>query len=334
MHRFYGAVVVDGVPYRVMTLMREEKNAIVGNGIHAYEVQKIEVLDETPNTPNGVGSHPQSEIGSSYPLAKLLQNVGKSYEKGKNLLDESKLADESADLYRDPYETEDIWNDQSLGLQERMTAAAARLSTNHKDNKTLRNDAMRAICANLDDLAKSMLGHPRKKDLTDAERMSVDAKVGKVARAQKRFDMTTVKRVADLARVLITNGYINNATSYEIKRLLSAVKNSVGHNDIEGDVQKVMDIMVDNQLKNAEETLQSLESIKGSKVDARGVEVQGQLDPDGQTLIKAMKEAQKIVNPCGGKTHDEKGEPTAWGNALESAQMRMSSKTISLMESG
>ena len=87
MHRFYGTVIIDGKPYRVMTLMREEKNPIVGNGIHAYEVQKIEVLDEeTPNTSNGVGSHPQSEIGSSYPLAKLLQNVGKSYEKDKNFL--------------------------------------------------------------------------------------------------------------------------------------------------------------------------------------------------------------------------------------------------------
>lgn len=333
MHRFYGVANIDGVDYRVMTLMKEENKAKRGNGIHSYEVQKIEVLDEeTPNTSNGVGTL-NSEF-EGYPLAKLIKDVGKTMETDKNLLDESKLADESADLYREVGETDDIWSDGSLGLHERMTAAAARLSANHKDNKTLRNDAMRAICANLDDLAKSMLAHPRKKDLTDAERMSVDAKVGKVARAQKRFDMTTVKRVADLARVLITNGYINNATSYEIKRLLSAVKNSVGHNDIEGDVQKVMDIMVDNQLKNAEETLQSLESIKGSKVDARGVEVQGQLDPDGQTLITAMKEAQKIVNPCGGKTHDEKGEPTAWGNALESAQMRMSSKTISLMESG
>ena len=334
MHRFYGAVVVDGVPYRVMTLMREDRRFNEGNAVHAYEVQKIEVLDEeTPNTPNG--SH-TSKVNALVPVAvaKVIKNVEKSYDTGKKLLDESKMSDESTDLYRDPDNTDDVWTDGSLGLHERMTAAAARLSANHKDNKTLRNDAMRAICANLDDLAKSMLGHPRKKDLTDVERMSVDAKVGKVARAQKRFDMTTVKRVADLARVLITNGYINNATSYEIKRLLSAVKNSVGHNDIEGDVQKVMDIMVDNQLKNAEETLQSLESIKGSKVDARGVEVQGQLDPDGQTLIKAMKEAQKIVNPCGGKTHDEKGEPTAWGNALESAQMRMSSKTISLMESG
>lgn len=330
MHRFYGAVVVDGVPYRVMTLMREEKNPIVGNGIHAYEVQKIEVLDETPNTPNGVGSHPQSEIGSSYPLAKLLQNVGKSYEKDKNLLDESKLADESTDLYREgddvspdgatspspqqnsrtrgsAFGSDDIWTDGSMGLQERMTAAATRLANNHREDKTLRNDAMRAIGGNLADLRKAMS-------------------------LQRTFDRTTVKRVADLARVLITNGYINNATSGEIKRLLSVVKNSVGHNDIEGDVQKVMDIMVDNQLKHAEETLHELEAIKGSKVDARGVEVQGQLDAEGQTLIKSMKEAQKIVNPCGGKTHDENGEPTAWGNALESAIMRMSSNDQAVAE--
>ena len=94
MHRFYGAVDVDGVPYRVMTLMREERNPIVGNGIHAYEVQKIEVLDEeTPNTPNGVGSHPQSEIASSYPLTNILKNVEKSYDSGKLLLDESAKED-------------------------------------------------------------------------------------------------------------------------------------------------------------------------------------------------------------------------------------------------
>ena len=99
MHRFYGAVVVDGVPYRVMTLMREERNPIVGNGIHAYEVQKIEVLDEeTPNTPNGVGSHPQSEIASSYPLTNVLKNVEKSYDSGKLLLEESAKEDRKREI--------------------------------------------------------------------------------------------------------------------------------------------------------------------------------------------------------------------------------------------
>lgn len=90
MHRFYGAVVIDGVPCRVMTLMREEKSAAADNGIHSYEVQKIEVFDnELPSTPNGVGSQNQLRLDSSYPLAKLLKGVEKSYDKGKKLLEES-----------------------------------------------------------------------------------------------------------------------------------------------------------------------------------------------------------------------------------------------------
>ena len=136
MHRFYGVARNDGKDYRVMTLMKEENKAKRGNGIHSYEVQKIEVLDETPNTPNGVGSHPQSEIGSSYPLAKLLQNVGKSYEKDKNLLNESKLADESTDLHREPDDTDDEWTGGSLGLQERIKTSDVR------DNSKINPDAL------------------------------------------------------------------------------------------------------------------------------------------------------------------------------------------------
>ena len=45
------------------------------------------------------------------------------------MLDESKIADERTDLYRDPDEVGDILNDQSLGLQERITAAAARIAS-------------------------------------------------------------------------------------------------------------------------------------------------------------------------------------------------------------
>ena len=109
---------------------------------------------------------------------------------------------------------------------------------------------------------------------------------------QRTFDMSTVKRVYDLARVLMNHGYLNGLSQQEVKRLLAAVKNSVGHNNIDGDVKKVMDIMVDNQLKHAENTLHELESIKGSKVDARGVEVQVNLDPDGQTIMKVFKKTR------------------------------------------
>ena len=79
--------------------------------------------EETPNTPNG--SH-TSKVNALVPVAvaKVINNVGKSYKKDKKMLEQSKIADESTDLYRDPDEVGDILNDQSLGLQERITAAA------------------------------------------------------------------------------------------------------------------------------------------------------------------------------------------------------------------
>lgn len=101
--------------------------------------------------------------------------------------------------------------------------------------------------------------------------------------------------------------------------MLAAVKNSVGHNDIEGDVQKVMDIMVDNQLKHAEETLRGLETIKGSKVDARGVEVQGQLDPAGAHTMKVFKKTRGW-------------EKTDIEEAISEAQQRMGSSDVSVAD--
>ena len=77
-------------------------------------------------------------------------------------------------------ETEDVWLDRSLGIKERISAAAACLSQNQAEDKTLRNDALSAISSNLSDLRKAMS-------------------------LQNRFDQTTVKRVGDLACVLITS---------------------------------------------------------------------------------------------------------------------------------
>ncbi len=262
MHRFYGVANIDGVDYRVMTLMKEENKAKRGNGIHSYEVQKIEVLDEqTPNTSNGVGTL-NSEL-EGYPLAKVIQNVGKTMEKDKKLLDESKIADEGTDLYRDPDDTTDIWKDKSLGLQERITAAKTRLADGHRDNLAMRDDALRAISNNLADLAKSMLGRPRKTDLTDSEREKVARKVGEAARVRKGFDMATVKRVSDLARVLMRGGYLSGMNKTETQRLLAAVRDSVGHDDIGGDVQKVM---VKSQLRQGKTLLGKYLRIRGSKV--------------------------------------------------------------------
>lgn len=210
-------------------------------------------------------------------------------------------------LYRDSSETRDIWLDQSMGLHERTTAAAARLANNHRDNKVFMQDAMRAIGANLTDLRKAM-------------------------RLQKDFDRTTAKRVYDLARILMEMGYLRGLNQQEVSKLLSVMKNSIGKQNIDSDVQKLMDLMVNHQLKQSKNTLESLERIKGSKVNAKGVEVQGVLDAEGQAIMAAMKAAKDIVTPCAGKTEEDNGELTAWGQALEDVQERIGSEDNAIAE--
>ncbi len=266
-HRFYGAVDIDGKIYRVKTTIREFGDANLNAKAHNYEVTKIELI-EAPSTYGLEANHEHLAMtsASSISVAKLLKDVEKSYDSGKKVLDESRKADENPILYRDGEETEDIWKDKSMGLHERTTAAM-RLADKHQENKTLRNDAMRAIGNNLADLRKAMS-------------------------LQRKFDMATVKRVSDLARVLMNNGYIGDMTQQEVKSLLAAVRNSVGHNDIDRDVQKVMEIMVKNQLRRAEKALSALEAIKGSKVNAKGVKVQGKLDAAGAQLMEVFKKTR------------------------------------------
>ena len=192
-------------------------------------------------------------------------------------------------------ETSDIWKDQSIGSEERITNAAIRLSNNQSADLTLRNDAMRAVTNNLQSLLHSMRNRRgTAQSFVGADR-KVEAGVVDAMNAQAMFDRSTVKRVSDLARILMQNGYLSGMTSGEMQRLLSAVKNATAMHDIADSVQKIMDIMVDNQLRNGEASLRQLLAIRGSKVDARGVEVQGALDVDGQHTMEVVKKAISLT---------------------------------------
>ncbi len=205
--------------------------------------------------------------------------------------DELGLTDEAR--FRDG-ETGDIWKDQSVGLQERITNAAIRLSNNQSGDLTLRNDAQKAVVNNLQSLLHSMRNRRgTAQSFVGADR-KVEAGVVGAMNAQAMFDRATVKRVSDLARILMQNGYLSGMTSGEMQRLLSVVKNATAMHDIADSVQKIMDIMVNNQLRNAEGALRQLLSIRGSKVDARGVEVQGVLDVDGQHTMEVVKKAMSL----------------------------------------
>ena len=162
-----------------------------------------------------------------------------------------------------------MFRDGDMGLEETITKMKVEASQANADNWQAKQDAMRAIGGNLNKLRQAMA-------------------------RQRAYDLSTVKSITDLAKVLLENGLLDDLSKYETKRILSAVNNVHGKQDVSDYVQKVMDIMVDNQLRMGANQLGKLLSIRGSRVDARGIEVQGQLDPEGQRIAQVVRKAASL----------------------------------------
>ena len=161
------------------------------------------------------------------------------------------------------------FRDGDMGLDETITQMKIAASQANADNWQAKQEAMKAIGGNLNKLRQAMA-------------------------RQREYDLSTVKSITDLAKVLLENGLLDDLSKYETKRILSAVNNAHGKQDISNQVAKVMDIMVDNQLRMGANMLGRLLSTRGSRVDARGIEVQGQLDPDGQTIAQVVRKATSL----------------------------------------
>ena len=162
-----------------------------------------------------------------------------------------------------------MFRDGDMGLEETITKMKVEASQANADNWQAKQDTMRAIGGNLNKLRQAMA-------------------------RQRAYDLWTVKSVTDLAQILLDNGLLDDMSKYEYNRILSAVKNVHGKKDISKYVDKVMDVMVGNQLRAGETRLGRLERIRASKVDAKGIDVQGQLDADGQTIMKAFRSAKPL----------------------------------------
>lgn len=195
------------------------------------------------------------------------------YKSWKNLRKKGVFADaeDAVMRRRTGYDADEVtrFRDPGLGLEETITKMKTEAMQANAGNLQTKRDAMRAIGGNLNHLRQAMA-------------------------RQREYDITTVKSVADVARVLMDNNLLDDLSKYETKRILGAINNVVGKQDVSQYVQKVMDIMVDNQLRMGANTLGRLLSIRGSRVDARGIEVQGELDPDGQRIAQVVRKSTSL----------------------------------------
>lgn len=130
-HRFYGAVEVDGETFRV-------KTTIIENGVaqknkpHSYEVTAVELIEDAVPQPDNHGRigrprfsetqhivEDESSSGGSISAAKLLKGVEKSYDSGKFLLEESEKAENPADIrFRDSEQLTEEYGPRWLAEQQ------------------------------------------------------------------------------------------------------------------------------------------------------------------------------------------------------------------------
>ena len=175
-----------------------------------------------------------------------------------------------------------------------------------KADATEKIEAMRAIGGNLSKLRQAMS-------------------------RQRKYDTATVKSVTDLAKLLMEKGVLDGLGRGDMKRILASAGNVVGKQPegVKKEVDKIMDIMIGNQMRAAAEQFRNMlhtKAVKTKKVNSDGAEidVMGDLDPQGQTVLDVTKKTYQMSREEIGRRLDEaqdrmgsSSQPIAENAALE-----------------
>ena len=120
------------------------------------------------------------------------------------------------------------------------------------------------------------------------------SKLRRAMSAQRKYDKFTIEIITRMAKEMLDNGMLGEMSHYAVKRLLGAIERVHGKQDVSKEVNSLINIMIDTQLQNCAASMAKMLKVKGSKVNATGVQVQGVLDADGEAMVKAFKRAIKM----------------------------------------
>lgn len=306
-HRFYGAVTIDGEAYRVKTTIAETRENKFPLVPHSFEVTEIELLTDanSPKSLEPTGS--PKESGVSHGTAKLLNGVEKSYDPGVKLLDVSEKSVNHG--YYDSYEGEGIGevrepeaelagaNEANAGLPEanRATKRAAAKESIGSVGDPLKDRVLKA--------ALYMAGKDEENIAArDAAVKAIGKRVGnirKAMRAQKEYDASTVGEIRTVADAMLESGLLDEMSGGEVKRLLGAMAVSVEKGNLRVATDRLLDLVIDNQVRLSKDMLDKALRVKGSKTNAAGVRVGAKLDPMGQQMVKAAREGIEALTEDG-----------------------------------
>lgn len=272
-------------------LWRSYKNlSSPGEYRNVFDVAEDVVMQENL----GVGNFTRGEMPESMLLPSEIEERKRVAEQG--IVGEDDRFNDTDDGEIASEEELNSYDAGKMSLSESITQGLIKLARENKDNLQLRVDAMRALNGDIQKLRSAMS-------------------------RQRDYDRSTVDSIVRLARMVMGTGYFNNFSNYEVRRLLSAINNATGKEDITHWANTVVDILMQHQLREAKELFERQMRVRGSKVDSRGVEVQAGLDITGQRIVSAFKDAMEIV----GEETDSDGNLTAWGQRIADVYDRMGS---------
>ena len=180
---------------------------------------------------------------------------------------------------------EDVKMQHELGQTDEARSASGENGIMFREGSDELKDVVEKMKADVERLHEGELDDLRSGARAVGGRLS---ELNKAMRLQRAYDMSTVASVTELAKTMLKNGLLSEMSDYDVRRLLSVVNNVHGKGDIRPYVQKVVDMMVGNRLRNVSKAFDKLLAMRGKKVDARGVEVQGELDLAGQRMADVV----------------------------------------------
>ena len=180
---------------------------------------------------------------------------------------------------------EDVKIQHELGQTDEARSASGENGIMFREGSDELKDVVEKMKADVERLHEGELDDLRSGARAIGGRLS---ELNKAMRLQRAYDMSTVASVTELAKTMLKNGLLSEMSDYDVRRLLSVVNNVHGKGDIRPYVQKVVDMMVGNRLRNVSKAFDKLLAMRGKKVDARGVEVQGELDLAGQRMADVV----------------------------------------------
>ncbi|MBQ9203486.1 MAG: hypothetical protein IJ155_04500 [Prevotella sp.] len=195
-------------------------------------------------------------------VAKVINNFENPKLSGENF-------DEGGVLFRDGEDEGSGVDVGREGFDEWITRETVRLASEHKDSLQMRINAMKAIGGNLSKLRQAMS-------------------------RQREYDRETVNRVVRLARMLMDTLGVDSMTRGEVRKLTGLIAGAAGKEDIMASAKSVVDLMLSHQLRELADMLHRQLSVRGTKLNGSGVEVQGRLDIEGKRMVDAMKEGMSL----------------------------------------